>query len=67
MVLAGLTPREEKVLRKRFGLGERKACTLQELAREFGVTRERIRQIQARGMEKVKESTSGRKADLSGE
>ena len=67
MLLASLTPREEKVLRRRFGIGERTACTLQELAREFGLTRERIRQIQVKGMAKVKESTGGRRSDFTGE
>lgn len=67
MVLACLTPREEKVVRRRFGIGERTACTLQELAREFGLTRERIRQIQVKGMAKVKESTWSRKSDFTGE
>ncbi len=67
MTLATLTPREEKVLRRRFGIGERTECTLQEVAREFGITKERIRQIQVKGMKKVKESTWSRRSDFTGE
>jgi RNA polymerase primary sigma factor len=47
-VLATLTPREEKVLRLRFGIGERSEHTLEEVGREFNVTRERIRQIESK-------------------
>jgi RNA polymerase primary sigma factor len=53
-VLATLTCREEAVVRKRFGIGRTKPQTLEELAREFGVTRERIRQIEARALKKLR-------------
>jgi RNA polymerase sigma factor (sigma-70 family) len=53
-MLATLTPREEKVLRKRFGIGEKRGQTLEEIGREFGVTRERIRQIEAKALKKLR-------------
>lgn len=59
--LAELTPREQQVLRKRFGLGGTADCTLEEIGREFGVTRERIRQIEAKALEKLRCSASSRK------
>ncbi len=55
-VLAVLTPREEKVLRLRFGIGEKRDHTLDEISREFNLTRERIRQIEARALEKLQRS-----------
>jgi len=54
MILATLTPREEKVLRRRFGIGEETEHTLQEVGEEFGLTRERIRQIQAKALTKLR-------------
>jgi RNA polymerase primary sigma factor len=53
-MLATLTPREEEVLRKRFGLGEKSEQTLREIGQEFGVTRERIRQIEAKALKKLR-------------
>ena len=53
-MLATLTPREEKVLRKRFGIGEKRGHTLEEIGKEFGVTRERIRQIEAKALKKLR-------------
>ncbi|HZL18244.1 MAG TPA: RNA polymerase sigma factor RpoD [Polyangia bacterium] len=53
-VLATLTPREEKVLRMRFGIDEKSDHTLEEVGREFVVTRERIRQIEARALRKLR-------------
>jgi len=53
-VMTTLTPREEKVLRKRFGVGERADHTLEEVGREFNVTRERIRQIEAKALRKLR-------------
>jgi len=53
-VLATLTPREEKVLRMRFGIGERSDHTLEEVGRDFEVTRERIRQIEAKALRKLR-------------
>jgi RNA polymerase primary sigma factor len=53
-VLATLTPREEKVLRMRFGIGERSDHTLEEVGQDFDVTRERIRQIEARALLKLR-------------
>ena len=55
-VLALLTPREEKVLRMRFGVGEKKDHTLDEISRNFKITRERIRQIEARALRKLQRS-----------
>lgn len=53
-VLATLTPREEKVLRMRFGIGEKSDHTLEEVGRDFCVTRERIRQIEAKALKKLR-------------
>jgi RNA polymerase primary sigma factor len=52
-ILALLTPREEKVLRMRFGIGEKKDHTLDEISRDFKITRERIRQIEVRALKKL--------------
>ena len=52
-VLSTLTPREEKVLRMRFGIGENSDHTLEEVGRDFEVTRERIRQIEAKALRKL--------------
>jgi len=53
-VLKTLTPREEKVLRMRFGIGEKSDHTLEEVGRDFEVTRERIRQIEAKALRKLR-------------
>jgi RNA polymerase primary sigma factor len=53
-VLKTLTPREEKVLRMRFGIGERRDHTLEEIGQDFDVTRERIRQIEAKALRKLR-------------
>ncbi|MBW1990145.1 MAG: RNA polymerase sigma factor RpoD [Deltaproteobacteria bacterium] len=53
-VLATLTPREEKVLRMRFGIGEKADHTLEEVGKDFSVTRERIRQIEAKALRKLR-------------
>ncbi len=53
-VLASLTPREEKVLRMRFGIGEKSDHTLEEVGQDFEVTRERIRQIEAKALRKLR-------------
>jgi len=60
-VLSTLTPREEKVLRMRFGIGERGEHTLEEVGREFRVTRERIRQIEAKALRKLRHPSRSRK------
>ena len=59
-VLAVLTPREEKVLRMRFGIGEKADHTLDEISREFDLTRERIRQIEAAALRKLQQSKYSR-------
>ena len=56
-VLATLTPREEKVLRMRFGIGERADHTLEEVGQDFDVTRERIRQIEVKALRKLRHPT----------
>ena len=53
-ILQGLTEREEKVLRLRFGLEDGRTRTLEEVGKEFNVTRERIRQIEAKAIRKLK-------------
>ena len=61
VILATLTPREEKVLRRRFGIGEETGHTLQEVGDEFGLTRERIRQIQAKALTKLRHSSRSKR------
>ncbi|HBF12291.1 MAG TPA: RNA polymerase sigma factor RpoD [Deltaproteobacteria bacterium] len=61
MVLSTLTPREEKVLRMRFGIGERSDHTLEEVGRDFSVTRERIRQIEAKALRKLRHPSRSKK------
>ena len=60
-VLDTLTPREEKVLRLRFGLDDGKARTLEEVGKEFNVTRERIRQIEAKALRKLRHPSRSKK------
>ncbi len=60
-VLATLTPREEKVLRMRFGIGEKADHTLEEVGRDFSVTRERIRQIEAKALRKLRHPSRRKK------
>jgi RNA polymerase primary sigma factor len=59
-VLATLTPREEQVLRLRFGIGERSDHTLEEVGGRFAVTRERIRQIEAKAIRKLRHTSRAR-------
>jgi RNA polymerase primary sigma factor len=54
-ILVDLTPREQKILAMRFGLGDGITHTLEEVGKEFGVTRERIRQIEAKSLERIRE------------
>jgi RNA polymerase primary sigma factor len=61
-VLASLTPREEQILRMRFGIGQKTDCTLEEVGSLFAVTRERIRQIEAKALRKLRQT--GRSRDL---
>jgi RNA polymerase primary sigma factor len=59
-VLASLTPREERVLRMRFGLGMSTDHTLEEVGQQFNVTRERIRQIEAKALKKLRHPSRAR-------
>ncbi len=59
-VLATLTPREEQVLRLRFGIGERTDHTLEEVGARFAVTRERIRQIESKALRKLRHPSRAR-------
>ena len=54
-MLATLTPREEQILRMRFGIGEKTDFTLEEVGQKFAVTRERIRQIEAKALRKLRQ------------
>ena len=60
-VLETLTPREEKVLRMRFGIGEKSDHTLEEVGQNFDVTRERIRQIEAKALRKLRHPSRSKK------
>ena len=60
-ILSTLTPREERVLRMRFGIGMNSDHTLEEVGQQFSVTRERIRQIEAKALRKLKHPTRARK------
>ena len=60
-MLASLTPREERVLRMRFGIGMNTDHTLEEVGQQFSVTRERIRQIEAKALRKLKHPSRSRK------
>ncbi len=60
-ILTTLTPREEKVLRMRFGIGEKSDHTLEEVGRDFHVTRERIRQIEAKALRKLRHPSRSKK------
>jgi RNA polymerase primary sigma factor len=59
-VLASLTPREERIVRMRFGLGMNSDHTLEEVGKQFSVTRERIRQIEAKALRKLKHPSRSR-------
>jgi RNA polymerase primary sigma factor len=56
--LASLTPRDEQILRMCFGIGQTTDCTLEEVGRLFAVTRERIRQIEAKAVRKLRQTGS---------
>jgi RNA polymerase primary sigma factor len=60
-ILADLTPREQKILEMRFGLNDGVTRTLEEVGKEFGVTRERIRQIEAKALEKIRQHEKAKK------
>ena len=60
-VLSSLTPREEKVLRLRFGIDDGRQRTLEEVGKEFNVTRERIRQIEAKALRKLRHPSRSRR------
>ena len=59
--LEELTPREQRILRMRFGIGDTTDHTLEEVGKEFGVTRERIRQIEAKALAKLRHPSLARK------
>jgi RNA polymerase primary sigma factor len=59
-VLATLTPREARVLRLRFGLGQDRAYTLEEVGQKFGLTRERIRQIEGKALRRLRQPSRAR-------
>jgi RNA polymerase primary sigma factor len=59
-MLSGLTPREERVLRMRFGIGMNTDHTLEEVGQQYAVTRERIRQIEAKAIRKLKHPSRSR-------
>ena len=60
-VLASLTPREERVIKMRFGVGEGSEHTLEEVGQSFAVTRERIRQIEAKALRKLRHPSRSRR------
>ena len=62
-VLATLAPREEQILRMRFGIGQKNDCTLEEVGKLFAVTRERIRQIEAKALRKLRQTGRSRKLE----
>jgi RNA polymerase primary sigma factor len=59
-ILASLTPREDKILRMRFGIGEKSDHTLEEVGQDFGITRERIRQIEAKALRRLRHPSRGK-------
>jgi RNA polymerase primary sigma factor len=59
-VLASLTPREEQIVRMRFGIGQKSECTLEEVGKLFAVTRERIRQIEEKALAKLRQTGRSR-------
>lgn len=59
-ILASLTPREDKILRMRFGIGEKSNHTLEEVGQDFGITRERIRQIEAKALRRLRHPSRGK-------
>ncbi|MGO9060951.1 MAG: sigma factor-like helix-turn-helix DNA-binding protein [Candidatus Binataceae bacterium] len=63
-MLATLTPREEQILRMRFGIGQKTAYSLEEVGKQFALTRERIRQIEAKALRKLR--TTARSRNLEG-
>jgi RNA polymerase primary sigma factor len=59
-VLATLTPREARILRLRFGLGQDRPYTLEEVGQKFGLTRERIRQIEGKALRRLRQPSRAR-------
>ncbi len=60
-MLSTLTPRQEKVLRMRFGIEEKADHTLEEVGQDFGITRERIRQIEAKALQRLRHPSRSKK------
>jgi RNA polymerase primary sigma factor len=65
-VLANLTPRKEQILRMRFGTGQKTDYTLEKVGKQFAVTREGIRQIEAKALRKLRQTRRSRNSKASG-
>jgi RNA polymerase primary sigma factor len=61
IILATLTPREEKILRRRFGIGEKTEHTLRDVGKECGISHERVRQIEARALTKLSHASQSKR------
>jgi RNA polymerase primary sigma factor len=66
-LLSTLAPREEKILRMRFGIGEKTDYTLEEVGKRFGISRERVRQIEERALRKLRHPLRNREIQQQGD